>query len=97
MTVSPYAVACKSPLLHLAIHPRKKLLTVSADVVTIFVSWSADHYNARGLHTAGSALVGACAFMASALLPATSYQVRASPITSPLQPPNLCTRNVTAA
>ncbi|ELR04324.1 hypothetical protein VC83_04028 [Pseudogymnoascus destructans] len=57
-----------------------QLMTVSpyavAYVVTIFVSWSADHYNARGLHTAGSALVGACAFMASALLPATSYQKR---------------------
>ncbi|KFY43506.1 hypothetical protein V494_01944 [Pseudogymnoascus sp. VKM F-4513 (FW-928)] len=57
-----------------------QLMTVSpyavAYVVTIFVSWSADRYNARGLHTAVTAVIGACAFMASALLPATAYQKR---------------------
>jgi predicted MFS family arabinose efflux permease len=46
------------------------------DVVTILVSWSADHFNARAIHSATFATIGACAFMASALLPATSYQQR---------------------
>lgn len=80
MTVSPYAVACKS-ILYLVI--QSTLLTVDSDVVTIFVSWSADHFNARALHSAAGATVGACAFMASALLPATAYQVRISQNISP--------------
>ncbi|OBT67986.1 hypothetical protein VE03_01502 [Pseudogymnoascus sp. 23342-1-I1] len=57
-----------------------QLMTVSpyavAYVVTILVSWSADHFNARAMHSAVFAAIGACAFMASALLPATSYQQR---------------------
>ncbi|KFY84847.1 hypothetical protein V500_08948 [Pseudogymnoascus sp. VKM F-4518 (FW-2643)] len=57
-----------------------QLMTVSpyavAYVVTILVSWSADHFNARAMHSAVFATIGACAFMASALLPATSYQQR---------------------
>lgn len=75
MTVSPYAVACKSLIIYLALHSKKIWLTVDSDVVTILVSWSADHFNARAIHSAIAATIGACAFMASALLPATSYQV----------------------
>ncbi|KAJ7457056.1 putative MFS transporter [Mycena latifolia] len=44
-----------------------------AYVVTILVSWSADHFNARALHSAIMSLVGAAGFMASALLPADAY------------------------
>jgi len=47
-----------------------------AYVVTILVSWSADHFNARALHSAVMATVGAAGFMASALLPALSYTSR---------------------
>lgn len=96
MTVPPYAVACKS-LLYLAIRSIKTWLTVGSDVVTILVSWSADHFNARAMHSAVFATIGACAFMASALLPATSYQVRTPLRISPLPSPNLPTSNVTAA
>ncbi|KAF7922074.1 uncharacterized protein EAE98_008285 [Botrytis deweyae] len=47
-----------------------------AYVVTILVSWSADHFNARALHSSIMALVGAIGFTASALLPPTSYNSR---------------------
>ncbi|KAK3689927.1 major facilitator superfamily domain-containing protein [Podospora appendiculata] len=56
---------------------RAQLMTVPpyavAYVTQIFVSWSADHFNARGLHSAGMAFIGAVGFMASALLPADAY------------------------
>nr|A0A089FNE5.1 RecName: Full=MFS transporter prlL; AltName: Full=Pyrrolocin biosynthesis protein L [fungal sp. NRRL 50135]AIP87508.1 putative MFS transporter [fungal sp. NRRL 50135] len=44
-----------------------------AYVVQILVSWSADRTNSRGLHSAASATVGACGFLASAVLPAEAY------------------------
>ncbi|KUI55838.1 hypothetical protein VP1G_03218 [Cytospora mali] len=44
-----------------------------AYVVQILVSWSADHFNSRGLHSAVMATVGACGFLASAALPADAY------------------------
>ncbi|XXG93773.1 hypothetical protein Hte_000022 [Hypoxylon texense] len=47
-----------------------------AYVVQIFVAWSADHFNARAYHCAGSAVVGAAGFLASAVLPADSYSSR---------------------
>ncbi|KAI1811439.1 MFS general substrate transporter [Poronia punctata] len=57
-----------------------QLLTVPpwaiAYVVSILVAWSADHFNARGLHCAATAAVGAAGFLASALLPATAYTRR---------------------
>ncbi|KAK0625475.1 major facilitator superfamily domain-containing protein [Bombardia bombarda] len=56
---------------------RAQLMTVPpyavAYVTQIFVSWSADHFNARGLHSAAFALIGAAGFMASALLPPDAY------------------------
>ncbi|KAL3421754.1 major facilitator superfamily transporter [Phlyctema vagabunda] len=59
---------------------RSQLMTVPpyavAYVVTILVSWSADHFNARALHSAIFATIGGCAFLASALLPPTSYTQR---------------------
>ncbi|KAL1590497.1 hypothetical protein WHR41_00783 [Cladosporium halotolerans] len=45
-------------------------------VVTILVSWSADHFNARALHSATFATIGAIGFLASAVLPPTSYAAR---------------------
>ncbi|KAI1329224.1 MFS general substrate transporter [Xylariaceae sp. FL0255] len=42
----------------------------------IINSWSGDHFNARGLHCAGAALVAAAAFLASALLPPDAYASR---------------------
>ncbi|KAI1176223.1 MFS general substrate transporter [Nemania sp. FL0916] len=57
-----------------------QLLTVPpwaiAYVVSILNSWSGDHFNARGLHCAGAAAVGAAGFLASALLPPTAYASR---------------------
>ncbi|RAL58650.1 hypothetical protein DID88_003014 [Monilinia fructigena] len=47
-----------------------------AYVVTILVSWSADHFNARSLHSSIMALIGAIGFTASALLPPASYTSR---------------------
>lgn len=47
-----------------------------AYVVQILVSWSADHFNSRALHSAISATVGACGFLASAALPADAYAHR---------------------
>ncbi|KAI1184841.1 MFS general substrate transporter [Nemania serpens] len=57
-----------------------QLLTVPpwaiAYVISILNSWSGDHFNARGLHCAGAATVGAAGFLASALLPPTAYASR---------------------
>ncbi|KAB8296748.1 hypothetical protein EYC80_002165 [Monilinia laxa] len=47
-----------------------------AYVVTILISWSADHFNARALHSSTMALIGAIGFTASALLPSASYTSR---------------------
>ncbi|KIW15800.1 hypothetical protein PV08_05850 [Exophiala spinifera] len=47
-----------------------------AYVFTIVISWSADHYNARALHSAVMAFIGACGFVASALLPVHAYNAR---------------------
>ncbi|KAL2005885.1 hypothetical protein VTN00DRAFT_10378 [Thermoascus crustaceus] len=44
-----------------------------AYVVTVAVSWSADHFNARGLHSAVFSFIGAMGFLASAVLPADAY------------------------
>ncbi|KAJ7603481.1 major facilitator superfamily domain-containing protein [Roridomyces roridus] len=55
---------------------RANLMTVppyaAAYVVTIAVAWSADHFNARALHSAALALIGAAGFIASAVLPPTA-------------------------
>lgn len=59
---------------------RAQLMTVPpyavAYVTQILVSYSADHFNARGLHTAVFALIGAVGFTASALLPPNAYEHR---------------------
>lgn len=47
-----------------------------AYVVQILVSWSADHFNARALHSSAAAAVGAAGFLASVLLPADAYTSR---------------------
>ncbi|KAI0377962.1 MFS general substrate transporter [Hypomontagnella monticulosa] len=47
-----------------------------AYVVSILTSWSADHFNARGLHSAALATVGAIGFLASAVLPPDAYLSR---------------------
>lgn len=47
-----------------------------AYVVTLAVSFSADHFNARALHSAVMATVGAAGFLASAVLPPHSYHAR---------------------
>ncbi|KAJ8120103.1 hypothetical protein O1611_g10452 [Lasiodiplodia mahajangana] len=47
-----------------------------AYVVSILNSWSGDHFNARGLHCAGAATVGAAGFLTSALLPPHAYASR---------------------
>ncbi|KAI0534931.1 putative MFS transporter [Xylaria digitata] len=47
-----------------------------AYVVQILTSWSADHFNERGLHSAAMALVGAVGFLISAVLPAEAYLSR---------------------
>ncbi|KAI0166940.1 MFS general substrate transporter [Hypoxylon sp. FL1284] len=47
-----------------------------AYVVQVLTSWSADHFNARGLHSAALATVGAVGFLASAVLPADAYASR---------------------
>ncbi|KAJ5626536.1 hypothetical protein N7528_003963 [Penicillium herquei] len=47
-----------------------------AYVVTVAVSWSADHFNARSLHSAVFAFIGAMGFLASAVLPAEAYMHR---------------------
>ncbi|ORY71419.1 major facilitator superfamily domain-containing protein [Pseudomassariella vexata] len=47
-----------------------------AYIVQILTSWSADHFNARGLHSAAMATIGAVGFLASAVLPADAYAHR---------------------
>lgn len=47
-----------------------------AYVVSIATAWSSDHFNARALHSAVLASIGAIGFLASALLPAESYHAR---------------------
>ncbi|OJJ08558.1 hypothetical protein ASPVEDRAFT_57612 [Aspergillus versicolor CBS 583.65] len=47
-----------------------------AYVVTVAVAWSADHFNARGLHSAVFSFIGAMGFLASAVLPADAYLKR---------------------
>ncbi|KAJ5706669.1 hypothetical protein N7488_006470 [Penicillium malachiteum] len=47
-----------------------------AYVVTVAVSWSADYFNARSLHSAVFAFIGAMGFLASAVLPADAYMHR---------------------
>ncbi|EMC95205.1 hypothetical protein BAUCODRAFT_91912 [Baudoinia panamericana UAMH 10762] len=47
-----------------------------AYVVTILVSWSADHFNARALHSAIFATIGALGFLVSAVLPPHAYAHR---------------------
>ncbi|KAK5705617.1 hypothetical protein LTR17_021521 [Elasticomyces elasticus] len=47
-----------------------------AYVVTILVSWSADHFNARALHSALFATIGALGFLVSAVLPPDAYSHR---------------------
>lgn len=59
---------------------RAQLMTVPpyavAYVVQILTSWSADHFNERGLHSAGMALIGAIGFLLSAVLPPDAYLSR---------------------
>ncbi|KAH5612808.1 hypothetical protein HBI45_044320 [Parastagonospora nodorum] len=49
---------------------------VVAYVVMVTVSWSADRFNARALHSAVLATIGACGFIASAALPPQAYKSR---------------------
>ncbi|KAF2460510.1 major facilitator superfamily domain-containing protein [Lineolata rhizophorae] len=59
---------------------KAQLMTVPpyavAYVVTLFASWSADHFNKRALHSAIFASIGAIGFLASAVLPPDAYQRR---------------------
>ncbi|KAI2643212.1 putative MFS transporter [Xylaria nigripes] len=59
---------------------RAQLMTVPpyavAYVVQLFTSWSADHFNERGLHSAALATFGAIGFLISAALPADAYLSR---------------------
>ncbi|KAF4834365.1 MFS transporter prlL [Colletotrichum tropicale] len=57
-----------------------QLMTVppyaAAYVVQILVAYSADHFNARGVHSAALALIGAIGFVVSAVLPPDAYHAR---------------------
>ncbi|KAJ5973035.1 uncharacterized protein N7479_002953 [Penicillium vulpinum] len=59
---------------------QSQLMTIppyaAAYVVTLAVSWSADYFNARGLHSAVFSLIGAIGFLASAVLPPDAYAHR---------------------
>ncbi|KAK5114844.1 hypothetical protein LTR62_002001 [Meristemomyces frigidus] len=59
---------------------RAQLMTVPpyavAYVVTLAVAWSADHFNARALHSAIFATIGAIGFIGSAALPPKAYGAR---------------------
>ncbi|KAI7468426.1 putative MFS transporter [Hortaea werneckii] len=59
---------------------KAQLMTVPpyacAYVVTIANSWSADHFNARGIHSAVFATIGALGFLVSAVLPPDAYAHR---------------------
>lgn len=71
MTVPPYAAAYgTSPPLHIWGH------ISNSTVIQIAVSYSADHFNERGLHSAALATIGAIGFMTSALLPPDAYHHR---------------------
>jgi hypothetical protein len=56
------------------------------DVVTLCVSYSADHLNARSYLAAASAILGAVGFITSALLPVTSFKVSSNSIPSSFYP-----------
>lgn len=45
-------------------------------VCQVLVAWSADHFNARGVHTAMASTVGAIGFIVSAALPVHAYKAR---------------------
>jgi hypothetical protein len=45
-------------------------------VFSLGLAWSADHFNARGIHVAGAALLSGIGFLASTLLPPTAYSRR---------------------
>lgn len=47
-----------------------------AYAAVLLVAWSADRADARATHAAASATVGACGFLASAVLPADAYRQR---------------------
>ncbi|KAF7553790.1 hypothetical protein G7Z17_g3399 [Cylindrodendrum hubeiense] len=51
-------------------------LDLQAQLMTVLVAWSADHFNARGVHTAAASAVGAIGFIMSAALPADAYAAR---------------------
>ncbi|KAI2464962.1 MFS general substrate transporter [Annulohypoxylon bovei var. microspora] len=57
-----------------------QLLTVppwaAAYIFQILMSWSADHFNARGYHCAAAAVIGAAGFLASAVLPPDNFRGR---------------------
>lgn len=59
---------------------RAQLMTVPpyavAYVVSLCCAWSSDYFNARALHSACFATIGAIGFMASALLPPHAYAAR---------------------
>ncbi|KAM3425228.1 hypothetical protein BST61_g7182 [Cercospora zeina] len=59
---------------------KAQLMTVPpyavAYVVTVCVAASADHFNARGMHSAIFATIGAVGFLASAVLPPHAYSSR---------------------
>ncbi|KAB2574268.1 putative transporter [Lasiodiplodia theobromae] len=59
---------------------KAQLMTVPpyavAYVVTVAVAWSADHFNARALHSACLATIGAAGFLASATLAPDAYLQR---------------------
>lgn len=59
---------------------KAQLMTVPpyavAYVVTVAVAWSADHFNARAVHSACLATIGAAGFLASAILPPHAYLQR---------------------
>ncbi|KAJ5375742.1 hypothetical protein N7517_007748 [Penicillium concentricum] len=48
---------------------------VVTDPATLAVSWSADYFNARGVHSAIFSFIGAISFLASAVLPLDAYLV----------------------
>ncbi|KAL4901700.1 hypothetical protein BDW74DRAFT_187139 [Aspergillus multicolor] len=59
---------------------KAQLMTVPpyavAYVVIVVVAWSADHFNARGLHSARFSFIGVMGFLASAVLTADAYLQR---------------------
>lgn len=54
----------------------RTLYTDNPTVCQLAVAYSADHFNARGLHTAGAATVAAIGFIVSAALPPKAYASR---------------------